>query len=257
MQNDTMLIGQLVASSMVSLATETARNCLPNASFDQLQRMQTAFENVDLITGLGNAMRLERALCNDSLDRQNWAFYKVPHSDSGHMETAYVNLMTWPWLPANQSAYNRYVQAWIEALKKDSPPLLVSKAAVVEAMPKMNGAESRLALFLSTRASFDGSVRVVAKRQIEANQAVIACAIQRFYLKKHVLPETLSELIPELRLDLPRDVTSGEAFRYVRESETTYKLWSPGWNGVDDGGVLPAKRSDLESGDWVWQGRVK
>jgi len=88
--------------------------------------------------------------------------------------------------------------------------------------------------------------------QAWVNEAIIACAIERYRLAHGALPATLDELHMAA---LPHDVVNGEPLRYRVAGDDNYVLYSVGWNGVDDGGKAVKKSNgaiDLTRGDWVW-----
>lgn len=259
-----LLMSQLVASTMESLAAETARHCLPESSALQAQELQKAFLSVNRIVALHDSLRNERAVFNDTITKQRWSLRDF--FDSVGMETIsdsrsiYLSVLFWPWLRNNQASYNRYMQAWIEALAAGDrlgPRDAIAAARVLPPNFENKDLQKKYIFLKLILNSTHRVFKIISQRQSEVNQAVIACAIQRYFLNNRALPSDLRALQPEFLLELPRDVITAEDFHYVRESETTYKLWSPGWNEVDDGGLMPAKRSDLESADWVWQGRVR
>ncbi len=108
---------------------------------------------------------------------------------------------------------------------------------------------SHLLLPALTKAS-----RRFCRAQSTANQVALACALERYRLKHHAYPETLTALVPNFIADIPNEVVSTNAMRYVRNGDG-YLLYSEGWDGVDDGGVLLSKATSgkPEKGDWVWR----
>ena len=62
---------------------------------------------------------------------------------------------------------------------------------------------------------------------------------------------------PERHLPaLPPDVVNGQPLQYRRLPEGRFVLYSLGWNGKDDGGVVVLRDNryfDPKQGDWVWQ----
>jgi hypothetical protein len=75
--------------------------------------------------------------------------------------------------------------------------------------------------------------------QTAANQAAIACALERYRLANGQYPETLQALRPQFMDRLSND--------------SQFILYSVGWNEKDDGGV-PSQHGlfDDQEGDWVW-----
>jgi hypothetical protein len=101
------------------------------------------------------------------------------------------------------------------------------------------------------QANFGRACQVTAYNQTKINQALIACALERFQLAHHEYPAELNALVPQFLDTLPRDVVGGAPYHYRRTNDGAFALYSVGWNERDDGGVrghpLPAT-----DGDWVW-----
>ncbi|MBM3500616.1 MAG: hypothetical protein FJX74_18320 [Armatimonadetes bacterium] len=66
---------------------------------------------------------------------------------------------------------------------------------------------------------------------------VLTVALELHFARQGAYPKALAELTPDVLTELPVDPFSGEPFRYRREGELTYTLYSVGPNGVDDGGT--------------------
>jgi len=97
-----------------------------------------------------------------------------------------------------------------------------------------------------------GVSRRCAEGQTSANQAALACALERYRLSNGQFPEKLEALQPQLLSELPHDILTGEAYKYRRTDNATFLLYSVGWNEKDDGGVPGKSFFDEKQGDWVW-----
>lgn len=95
-----------------------------------------------------------------------------------------------------------------------------------------------------------------ALAQVATDQAVLACALERFRLAHGQFPDKLEALTPDLIAKLPQDVLTGGPYIYHPPAKpfSPFVLYSVGWNEKDDGGqvVLKGNIMDLEQGDWVW-----
>jgi hypothetical protein len=89
--------------------------------------------------------------------------------------------------------------------------------------------------------------------QVALDQAMLGCALERYRLASGRLPDRLDALVPNFIAALPRDVISGEPYRYRRIADQQFVLYSVGWDEVDDGGNPGQAVFDQEQGDWVWQ----
>lgn len=91
--------------------------------------------------------------------------------------------------------------------------------------------------------------------QVAANQAVLACALERYRLAHGQFPDKLEDLMPDFISTLPHDVVSGEPYKYRRTQNGSFVLYSVGWNEKDDGGITALKDGSMDTtqGDWVWE----
>jgi ABC-type transport system involved in multi-copper enzyme maturation permease subunit len=85
----------------------------------------------------------------------------------------------------------------------------------------------------------------VAFAQTSVNQAILACALERFRLVNRVYPQTLEELVPALLDRIPRDAVSGRPLIYQPGAGGSFILRGVGPNGIDD-------RKKPASDDWLW-----
>jgi len=95
----------------------------------------------------------------------------------------------------------------------------------------------------------EGMYRNIARKQTQVQEALVACALERYRLLHHEYPETLDALVPPFLAQVPRDLIGGQPLHYRRADDGKFILYSIGWSGHDGGGV-PGK-TDVE-GDWVW-----
>ena len=106
--------------------------------------------------------------------------------------------------------------------------------------------------------ALSGTITKIALAQNAVQEAIVACALERFRLSKGQYPEGLDGLAPQFISKLPPDVMNGETLKYPRTQDGKFFLYSVGWNEIDDGGVIartegsPNKVQDITQGDWVW-----
>jgi len=91
--------------------------------------------------------------------------------------------------------------------------------------------------------------RTTARNQAIIAEAYLACGLERFHLAHNDYPADLETLMPNLAFSVPVDPIKGEKLRYRRLTTGDYLLYSVGWDGIDDGGVLAKSPNE---GDWVW-----
>ena len=80
----------------------------------------------------------------------------------------------------------------------------------------------------------------------------MAIAIKRHQLKHGRIPKDASELVSEFRQRLPL-IRTADPPRYVAVSETEFRLWAVGRDGIDGGGVpVATNKSPMFDQDMIW-----
>ena len=95
--------------------------------------------------------------------------------------------------------------------------------------------------------------RRAATAQAGTDEAVLACALERYRLANGKFPERLEALSPRFISQLPKDTVTGEPYKYRLTDNGQFVLYSVGWNENDDGGVPGKVLFDDRFGDWVWE----
>jgi hypothetical protein len=96
---------------------------------------------------------------------------------------------------------------------------------------------------------------VLGYQQTMANEALIACALERYRAAEGKYPETLDVLAPKYLDKIPKDIIGGKPLIYHRTDDGKFMLYSIGWNQKDDGGVTGRSKTgamEWGNGDWVW-----
>jgi hypothetical protein len=96
-----------------------------------------------------------------------------------------------------------------------------------------------------------------ALAQVSLDEAVIACALERHRLANGGYPNDLTVLTTRYLKTVPKDAVNGEAYKYRRNTDATFVLYSVGWNMKDDGGTVGMTTGrnpspNTAQGDWVW-----
>jgi hypothetical protein len=89
------------------------------------------------------------------------------------------------------------------------------------------------------------TLSLVSLAQTAVNQAVIACALERYWLAHGTYPESLDQLQPAYLQSIPGDLSRGRVMFYQRDESGSYSLRGAGNNGAIDAGTNP-------SDDWLW-----
>jgi hypothetical protein len=104
--------------------------------------------------------------------------------------------------------------------------------------------------------------RMVTYSENQRLQAILACALERHFLRHGSYPATLEGLDPEFRGKNDLLDVNGEKMHYALVPGGRFRLWSPGPDGRDDGGKFGVELSSARQrslhhesylGDWVWR----
>jgi hypothetical protein len=85
----------------------------------------------------------------------------------------------------------------------------------------------------------------VSFAQTAVNQAIIACALERYRLAHSDFPESLDQLLPAYLANIPPDIIRGRPVTFQYIDKNSYILRGAGANGIID-------QSKAPSDDWLW-----
>lgn len=279
--HEPLMIDTLLANTTLKQALEAVWVILEKqrAGEEQLWSLQHSLERLDLQRLLLAALRGELA-----------AFANFSEADAAVLEPEALEQMTllnngigvlksfprlaalyWKLMPEGIGDYEKAMMASLEYEHLIKPLKAGNLGGMVRQMGLLQGEILRADSIWrpgshSTAKSLPSLMAVIQRAcfmEALRRQAVIACALERFYLKTRVWPEQLSALVPEYLTALPADPMDGQPMRYKRDDKVRYKIWSVAFNGKDDHGRSrpdthlapnPARPTSLDyQWDWVWQ----
>ena len=98
---------------------------------------------------------------------------------------------------------------------------------------------------------FEGVLKTTARGQSLINIARVAIALERHRLKHGTFPSTLKELAPAYLPAIPVEVFDGAPLHYTPKANGEgFTLYSTGWKGTDDGGVMDNTKPNETN--WTW-----
>jgi hypothetical protein len=274
-KNEPFLITHLVRIAMHEVAMQTIWEGLVDHRWrpEHLTHWQARLDRQDFIADLKRAMKTERAGCNRGIEWIQRNPEVLPQiTDGGPAHTPDL----WPkiawrlvprgWFDFERVNYNRVFDDFIlAALPDDASGLDVAKirlrAAEFEALMKHMHNPARAVFRHQVLSSLllpavNKAVERSAAAHVTAQMAIMAMALERHRLAHGGYPESLDALAPDFVREIPHDPLSGKPLRYERTGDGTFRLWSVGWNGTDEGGRAvkqPAGRTvNWTEGDWVW-----
>src|ERR1043166_18772 len=242
----------------------------------QLREFQRHLENYDLLAEMKRPLEGERAagiLTANVLYRQKFRLHDLlgdnANSSGSALADFFCRIAPHGWFYQEQLNYCRLYDGQINGgfdvqARRVFPKILRAHEHDLEKeiaggwLGKAPSAVLHHRLLASLR--LPALVRVperAAGTQIAIDQAMLACALQRFLLAKGEFPEKLESLTPSFVTTIPNDLLSGEAYKYRRLPDGQFVLYSVGWDEKDDGGT-PDENVNVGSqqehhGDWVWQ----
>jgi hypothetical protein len=155
---------------------------------------------------------------------------------------AYSNLLEGTMDPSNKRVFPQRCRDNHQALERESKDSLCKVVFVHHRV---------MAAILNS--FLDRVILKAAIGQTDADEARLACVLERYRLTNGHFPDALDALVPQFISELPHDVITGGPYKYRRMEDGQFVLYSVGWNEKDDGGVTGKTLFDEKEGDWVWQ----
>lgn len=263
-----ILISKLVQGKLVEMALGLIDPGIKEHVWDQAQLngFAQALAGIRLLPQLADALRLERAsllvsapaaldsdddLAISKLSGMSESSISKNSSMSKPSRWFYKQFL---W-PKDKALFCNVLQGWIDAVTTD-PGHRITEAQVPDPVTFIGTDPKEMArtLFSSLALpSVHGAVPRIAFIQTKLEQTRLACALELQYLATGSYPDSLTNL-PQTTYteDLARDGLL-EAVRYTKTTPSTFTLWSPGWDGKDDGGKIAKNPTE---GDWIWAGHA-
>jgi hypothetical protein len=265
-----LLITHLVQQAMMGDAVSALKYGIERHvwSAPELERIQHALSSVSMVKGLIAALRVERAIVNDTLPKFTredvTAGFQLSSGETSWQQKA-VPLL-WNYRPAgwnneDRSAYSMAIQKLIDGLRDSSAPSAQRGELHTAPLPSIGQISILVLRTPFTRIALSGIENILKRTsfaQFQIDAARTACAIERYRLARGALPSTLDVLCPEFLSKTPPDLITGEPLHYQPGPGDSYTLYSVGWNEADDGGndVNPknsGRKNSPDSPDWVWR----
>jgi hypothetical protein len=235
----------------------------------QLQELQTRLQGFDFLERIKAPLQSERAavILTVELVRQHGNFnyllniMDTPVPRRRSFLHPFPILVPGGWYDMEQLNYCRLFDEQFGTLVNDSKKAFspVEVEAVGEKIERLKIGHGLGRVFrhqVSAALMLSGLKNVIAKTvtgQVLADQAYIACGLERYRVAHGKYPEKLEALMPQFSANVPMDRIGGRAYLYKPAAQDSYVLYSVGWNGRDDGGVPGTKLFDEKEGDWLWQ----
>jgi hypothetical protein len=276
-KDEPTLISYLVRVACVQIAIQPIWEGLAEHAWSdaQLQELQTRLQQYDFVADMKRPLDGERAmgiLTPDLIRKRGLGLLidltgpGTPAPSDRSMANLFGLIVPSGWYYQEQLNYCRLYQMQLEGTfdptkKRVSPSRIESGTHEFEREIYERGtAVSKLSAifidhYLIAAIMLPALNRIPPKSataQVAADQAALACALERYRLANGQFPEKLESLVPQFISQLPNDVLTGAPYRYRRTAGGQFVLYSVGWNEKDDGGVPGKTLFDEKQGDWVW-----
>ncbi|MDB6026585.1 MAG: hypothetical protein JWM68_2808 [Verrucomicrobiales bacterium] len=275
--HEPMMISQLVRYAMVSIQFNATWEALQSDETTevQLQQLQLAWEQLQLMPDADAAMAMERAMGLSELEYARKSYNHLQSVIMGSSGAAFGGglnefvelgksimqdpidglkamgsrypgywLWCWSWTYDDERALIHYWQDYREELRSAEKASSFAKAIArfENQMWEFEGVkheEMNQVHYLMTKqltgAGF-GFLKRLANIKAQRDMAIAAIALKRFHLQEKKYPAQLEELVPRFCKALPRDVFDGKPMRYALKPDGTFLLYSIGVDGLDNHG---------------------
>lgn len=274
-----IIISQLVRQACVRVTLMPVLTGLREHQWNdaQIQKIQTALENIDLLAGVKLGLDGEAKMHNAVLDDlkatpnrlrviNHWTSMMTTQVDT---HNRFLEFLFWVAVPKGWIDFERlnYMRSYLD--KIDSGVNLQAHSFDPQSATEADQASAELASIGVVEKAFRHKVILtialpafgkLAQRtaiaQAYVNMAQVACALERYRLARRQYPNDLATLRPQFIGKLPVDPVKGGPLKY-RQAGDSFLLYSIGWNAMDDGGKTVKGKGTTphakgSEGDWVW-----
>ncbi len=230
----------------------------------QLASLESALAKPKLAAELATAYRMERA----TQLQINWRDKKTVLLAYGMSEEKF------PQIAIISLVWHLWPAGWRD---EDQAFCLVARQPVIESLdtiargskPLLENLESESRLSQTVRWRFKDPISIITlsatstiPKKILHTQTLLeslraACAVERYRLAHHQLPDSLDELIPKFLLSVPKDPMTGGPLHYKISPDGSFVIYGLGWNSKDTGGAPVSTQNDNSVDQANWGVTVK
>ncbi len=277
-RDDLTLVDQMIRAAIAGLAFDATSLALqmPGWTEPQLAELQSQWQQLELFEAVSSAMEMERARALELFERARTnGLLQVrggaaPPPTLSNLKDLFEERVVdalWPMAFSEQDElfYLEALQRQLEALRRGSQHKSWRRLSV-ELTETSRHIESRFNAPGSFRFSVSGrtlgnwlrAFEHVMRQETQRSLMLAAIALQRYQLRYRKLPPNLDSLVPEFLAAVPTDYMNGAPLHYRVERDGSFRLYSVGLDGKDDGGnpqpvaVWRSYSSIFDGRDAVW-----
>jgi len=243
LKSDPLLITHLVRLAIANAAEDSTLSGIAKHQWgeDELLELQQTMQAIEFTRSHLKAMRGERAASLEML-KSLLAISKAPFGP----------LIGTGWVRLNLAAHALTFQNWFDSIEKvlahqeGYAGLDLLKTNDPEKFQNNHTFNPHYMLVKQLMPAFEKSIEKSLRSEHYLQSTITACALERYYLQHKTYPPTLHDLVPEYIPQVPLDIMDRSELKYERNEDKTFRLWSVGLDGEDNGGDTEKDR------DWVW-----
>jgi hypothetical protein len=277
-RNEPTLVAQMIRVAVTGLGLATMWDALqaPGWTEAQLERLQRAWEPVDLVAAVERGFLSGRAwgyelfthLRHSRAPQASEMFRPFGFGGSSSAPWKFADVwMDYVYLPAykltsideDELFHLRCSQESLELLRslkahRPWPEAKQGLANVGASISKVSSSPQHFRYLVSMIAipNYLKAGVTAVNAETERQMTLAAIALMRCQLRHGKLPSSLEALVPEFLAAVPWDYMSARPFCYRLKEDGSYGLYSVGLDGKDDGGD-PTPRPGSTPG--LWEGR--
>jgi hypothetical protein len=259
------LYDQMIRVAVAQLGLDLTWEALNSAQWDteQLLSLQKSWESVDLLSGLERGLEGERIFGSESL---NWWLAEKEQSQSASLpwDALCRHLIKRLWLEtvvANDLRFGiRYWQGKVELVRdfKHNRPLkeiLVPWQSLDKQLERKTHVPLRFFYLISLVSVKNPKPALLRILHVETERRLVVTviALERCRRQHGCYPKSLDALVPEFLSSSIPDCMNGHPFGYQNYANGTFKLYSVGEDGIDNGGDPEPASPGGKIG--LWEGR--
>jgi len=236
-----VMVSHSIAASRASAMSRGLEQGIWNEA--QIDRLQDSWLPHDDRAALSRAINIE-GLFGASYIGYLKRDRSLGTGQAGAGERLFWNLVPGSWFDAKAAGMLKSTEAWLQRLETPGPLLTLWDDATLT-MERADGAGP----WDGIGSAAPSLVRRHAQHAVLTAQAQLALQLARHRLTHGAYPPTLDAL----DADPVTDPLTGDPFIYQSDG-TTFTLYSPGPDGIDNGGTRPGKSNEWDQSgtDWVW-----
>ena len=267
-REDGTLVSQMIRVAVAGLGLNVTWEALqaPGWTEPQLQRLQRAWADLDLIAGLEQGFTGERAGGEDFFasmregrSQNPFAMFNVNNSSRRLDQAALLALYRLTSINDDELLYLETMQGVIECIRRfQSVPWFEVKSAMDNNFASVNQISGPIQRYhywftLVALPNYQRAVQAAAQKETQRQMTLTSIALKRYSLENGHPAATLEALVPQFLPALPRDYFGTGSLQYRIQSDGSAVLYSVGADGHDDQGASdPAQNGQAPD---FWSGR--